>query len=271
VSGIIARTSGILSGMPGRRLRSLLALGLVALTLAVAPGCTGFARRDFMTLRRDPSGQAPDPAVTPEAVLQVYGARTVGWRWIAIHTWITMKRAGADGYRRYEVMGWGVDRGLPALRVDRMGPDNYWFGARPEVLLDLRGDGVQALIDRVEAAIGRYPYRDTYRTFPGPNSNTFIAWLGRQVPELGLELPPTAIGKDYLPDGDVAAPTPSGRGVQLSLYGLAGVLAGWEEGLELHLLGLTVGVDVKEPALKLPFVGRVGVVNGRPRTPAPGG
>lgn len=31
-----------------------------------------------------------------------------------------------------------------------------------------------------------------------------------------------------------------------------------EEGVELNLLSLTFGVDVKRPALKLPIVGRVG-------------
>jgi hypothetical protein len=54
------------------------------------------------------------------------------------------------------------------------------------------------------------------------------------------------------------AVTPSGRGVQLSVLGVAGVLAGWEEGLEVNLLGLTFGLDVKEPALKLPGWGRLG-------------
>jgi hypothetical protein len=46
--------------------------------------------------------------------------------------------------------------------------------------------------------------------------------------------------------------------VQLSLLGLAGVLVGWEEGLEVNLLGLTFGVDLNRPALKLPGFGRLG-------------
>lgn len=82
--------------------------------------------------------------------------------------------------------------------------------------------------------------------------------MGRAVPELRLDLPPTAIGKNYLPGGAVASTSPSGTGVQLSLLGLAGLLAGWEEGFEVNLLGLTFGVDLKHPALKLPGVGRVG-------------
>ena len=52
---------------------------------------------------------------------------------------------------------------------------------------------------------------------------------------------------------------PAGRGAQLSLLGVAGVLAGWDEGLELNVLGLTLGVDVRAPALKLPLVGRLGL------------
>jgi hypothetical protein len=84
------------------------------------------------------------------------------------------------------------------------------------------------------------------------------AYVGRAVPELRLDLPPTAIGKDYLPGGAIAGRPPGGRGVQVSLRGLGGALAGWEEGVEVNLLGLTLGLDVKEPALRLPALGRVG-------------
>lgn len=209
--------------------------------------------------RRDSSEQAPDPATTPQAVIQVYAARAVGWRGVlGAHSWIAVKPRGAPGYTRYEVIGWGVDRGLPAVRVNRTGPDNYWFGSRPDLLVDLRGDGVDTLIAKVEAAVAAYPYPTTYRTWPGPNSNTFTAHVGRAVPELRLELPPTAIGKDYLPGGAPAAVTPSGTGFQLSLLGLAGLLVGWEEGLEVNLLGLTFGLDLNRPALKLPGLGRLG-------------
>ena len=37
------------------------------------------------------------------------------------------------------------------------------------------------------------------------------------------------------------------------------MLAGWHEGVELNLLGLTFGLDVRQPALKLPAVGRLGM------------
>jgi hypothetical protein len=235
---------------------------VVTVALLTLAGCAALQRAGdrWWEARRDSSAQAPNPATTPEAVIQVYAARTVGWRGVfGVHSWIAMKSAGAPAYRRYEVVGWGVDRGLPAIRVDRSGPDNYWFGSRPELLVDARGEGVDELIERVETAVQRYPYGTTYRTWPGPNSNTFVAWIGREVPELRLHLPPTAIGKDYLPNAVPVGLTPAGRGAQLSLLGVAGVLAGWDEGVELNLLGLTFGFDVLAPALKLPVVGRVGL------------
>jgi hypothetical protein len=180
--------------------RTLSVMVVLAMSVA-AGGCAAVERagRNFWELERGPSGQAPDPATTPEAVVQIYAARTVGLRGlIAVHTWIAVKPRNADSYTRYEVIGWGVDRGAPAVRVNRAGPDNYWFGDRPARLVDLRGDGVDAIITRVEAAVAAYPYPSTYRTWPGPNSNTFTAWVGLSVPELGLELPPSAIGKGYL-------------------------------------------------------------------------
>jgi hypothetical protein len=183
----------------------------------------------------------------------------VGWRGLlAVHTWIALKPSGAPAYTRYEVMGWGVARGLPAVRVNRAGPDNHWFGARPDLLVDRRGPEVDDLIAQVEEAVRRYPYPSSYRTWPGPNSNTFTAHVGRLVPALRLDLPPTAIGKDFLTNGSLAAPSPSGTGMQLSLFGLLGVTAGWEEGLELNVLGLVVGIDPRPLALKVPVVGRVG-------------
>jgi hypothetical protein len=210
--------------------------------------------------RRDPTGLAPNPATTPEAVIQVYAARAVSWRGIfSMHTWIAVKPSGAPRYTRYEVLGFGVANGAPAIRIDRTGPDNYWFGARPQVILDRRGPDVDATIEHIHAAVLRYPYPHEYRAWPGPNSNTFTAYIARQIPELGLDLPSNAIGKDFLPEGALFAKAPSGSGFQVSLYGLAGILVAAEEGLEVNVLGLNIGVDAAVPALKLPAIGRLGL------------
>ena len=55
----------------------------------------------------------------------------------------------------------------------------------------------------------------------------------------------------------LVAPTP-GSGYQVSIGGVLGVMASRVEGLEINLLGLTFGIDPFSPALKLPFVGRLG-------------
>ena len=74
----------------------------------------GGAVRHWSQARWDSAGLAPDPATTPEPVVQVYAARAWGWKGIlAVHSWIVMKRAGAPAYERYEVVGWGVGRGAP--------------------------------------------------------------------------------------------------------------------------------------------------------------
>ena len=211
--------------------------------------------------RRDPTGLSPDPAVTQEAVIQVFAAPAVAWRGLfSVHTWIAVKPTGAPRFTRYEVLGFGVANGAPAVRIDRMGPDNYWFGARPQILLDRRGAGVDEMIAQVRAAVASYPYPNTYRPWPGPNSNTFLAHIARQVPELGIHLPSNAVGKDFLPGGGLFAAAPSGSGFQLSLYGLFGILLAAREGLEVNLLGLSLGVDPVRPALKLPALGRLGML-----------
>ncbi len=213
--------------------------------------------------RRDASGLAPDPATTREAIIQVYGARAVRWRGIfAVHTWIVVKPADAERYTRYEVMGWGVDRGIPAVRVDRSGPDNYWFGAKPELILERRGSVAEAMIPKIQKAVQDYPWPNDYVIWPGPNSNTFTAWIGRQVPELRLDLPAHAIGKDFM-DMPVGF-SPSGTGVQLSLMGMLGGTIGLEEGIEINILGLNFGIDLNTPALRLPGIGRLGFPQERP-------
>ena len=238
---------------------------LVLALLLFAPIGVSYALDDreatsWSTARRDPTGLAPDPAMTPEAVIQVYAARAFAWRGVfSVHTWIVVKPEAAASYTRYDVMGWGVERGVPAIRVDRMGPDNYWFGGKPEIVLERRGPEAGALIDKIRAAVDSYPYPDFYRAWPGPNSNTFIAHIGREVPELGLELPANAVGKDFLPNGALFAASPSGTGYQLSLFGLAGLTLALDEGLELNLLGLNMGVDPADLAIKLPGLGQIGI------------
>jgi hypothetical protein len=214
--------------------------------------------RAWRTERRASAGLAPNPASTPEPVVQVYGARCSRWRgYFGIHTWIAVKPGGARAYTIYEVLDSYFRRTGSAVAIRKRAPDARWFGHTPELLAERRGNGVAAQIGRIENAVREYPYAHEYVVWPGPNSNTFTAYVARAVPELRVNLPPTAIGKDYL-GGKLVARTPSGGGFQLSLFGLLGVLASGVEGFEVNVLGLAFGIDPFSPALRLPLVGRLG-------------
>jgi len=206
------------------------------------------------------SGKSPLPYTHKPALIQVYGARAYNWRGaFGIHTWIAAKRANARHYTVYQVIGWNLYRGQSTVSVHKGGPPDFlWFNAEPKLLLEHRGPETEQMINKIEQAVTDYPYPYRYHAWPGPNSNTFTAFIARRVPELRLDLPPTAIGKDYLANGKIIDQTPSGTGWQLSLLGILGVTLAQEEGIELNLLGLSAGIDINDLRLRLPGFGRVG-------------
>jgi hypothetical protein len=236
----------------------ILTLLLVGPLLTLAFGRVS-VHGDWRTASHRPTGLAPDPSVTPEAVVQVYASRAFGWRGaFADHMWFAVKPAGAAHYTRYEVIGWYGGGGRSVVAVsDQRPPDAEWYGKPPRLVREVRGRDADAVIARLPQAVASYPYPNTYSAWPGPNSNTFVAHLGREIPELRLALPSTAIGKDYLGNGQIFAHTPSGTGYQLSLGGVVGVIAAGEEGLEVNVFGLVIGIDVRNLALKVPGIGRV--------------
>lgn len=203
------------------------------------------------------SGILPPAASKPAAVIHVMAARTGGWKGVfAHHTWLVLKEKGARSYTRFDVVGWGN-----ALRVNGYPADGRWYGNDPVILLTLSGSDAERTIPRVRRAVDAYPYggRGSYAVWPGPNSNTFVASVAKHVPELSPALLPTAVGKDFPGWSLYLGTSPSGTGVQVSVAGLLGVTVGWIEGVEINVLGLIAGLDVRRPALKIPGWGRIGL------------
>ncbi len=245
------------------------ALTLVLLTLASA-GL--FTLQPLLNLGRQPlhindqiardqayhykrsTGLSPDPASHPEAIVQIFAARAWGFRGIfADHTWIAFKPANAPSYTVCQIKGWLLDeQGHSPLEVREGIPDLYWMGSPARLVLDLRGNMAEQAISDIICAVKNYPYKDKYRLWPGPNSNTFTAHIIRQVPQLRCVLPVTAIGRDYLDEGTFINRTPSNTGYQMSVYGLASVSAAQMEGLELSILGLTIRLDIQGRSIYLP-------------------
>lgn len=257
----------------GKRRRLWLALPLALLLLLVLPLAASTAlyglrggnlTGDWARASRAATGQAPAAATTSEAVIQVYAARAFNWRGaFGVHMWFALKPENAAGYTRAEVMGFGVQRGLRAVRVGPGVADGQWFGNPPELIKEWRGADAQALIPRILAAAENYADRDRYTIWPGPNSNSFIAAIARELPELRLALPPNALGKDYLGPRTLFARAPSATGWQVSLWGVLGVTLARDEGFELNLLGFVVGIDPGSLALKLPGFGNISLIDSR--------
>ncbi|QSP94679.1 DUF3750 domain-containing protein [Marinobacter salinisoli] len=218
----------------------------------------------WQTASRESAGLAPSPEDYNGAVVHVYGARAWSWRgYFAVHTWIATKEQGADHYQVHQVIGWrrNVVKSAPGV------PDRHWYGALPKLYTDIRGKEAEALIPAIYDAVESYPYPTKYKAWPGPNSNTFVAWVIRQVPGLDVALPNHAIGKDYLGESWVAE-VPGGAGYQLSVGGYFGLLAGVREGLELNVLGLSLGVNPMALGIKLPGIGELALRNPNPMAEA---
>ena len=202
------------------------------------------------------SGMLPAASADRDAVVYVMAARSGRWKGIfAVHHWLVLKPANGP-YERYDVVGWGSP-----VRRDHRAADARWYSSEPHIVHEVRGAEAEALIPKLRAAVAAYPWREygDYQVWPGPNSNSFVAHIARSVPELGVELDPAGIGKDWLGPGLQVGRMPSGTGWQVSLHGLIGAGASWREGVELHFLGATIGVDFDQPAIKLPALGRIGL------------
>jgi hypothetical protein len=246
-----------------RPVRSVLVAILTIFFFPLAIHAMLYAGKDrpssFRTADWSSVGMLQPATADREARLLVFTGRTGRWKGIfAVHSWVVFKPENASTWSRYDVVGWGQP-----VRTNGWAPDGRWFGDTPRVLVDIRGAAATALIPKVKAAIADYSYNNfgDYRMWPGPNSNTFTASVLRAVPQLQISLPPNAIGKDFR-----AHPyfgwTDSGTGVEASLWGLLGVKVGWVEGVELNILGLVAGFDLRHPGVKLPGFGRIGIDDG---------
>ncbi len=231
-------------------------LFLAPILVRGAQFAAGDAPRSWHRADWSSTGLLPEATQHRPARVIVFTGQAGSWKGVfAVHSWIVFKRAGDTRWTRYEVVGWGSP-----VRVNHRPPDGLWYGNVPVAIADVSGPQADRLIPKIEAAVKSYAYADygAYRVWPGPNSNSFVAAVLRAVPELGVALPANAVGRDYR-EGFYAGLTDSGTGVELNLNGLATLKLGWVEGVEVGLLGLVAGVDLRHPGVKLPGYGRIGL------------
>lgn len=202
------------------------------------------------------SRMLPEAADFKPARVTVFTGKAGAWKGIfSVHSWVVVKHANAATWTRYDVVGWGAP-----VRINGWPVDGRWYGSLPVAIADMSGTEAEKLIPHIEAAVKDYAYRQNgdYRIWPGPNSNSFVAAVLRAVPELRVSLPPNAVGRDFR-NGFYAGLSDSRTGIEISLYGVAGLKLGWVEGIEIDLLGLVAGLDLRHPGVKLPGFGRIGI------------
>jgi hypothetical protein len=248
-----------------RSWRRTIMLALVLLFFApVALRALGFAFQDRPRSFRDADwssvGGLPAAKDYPGARVLILAGQTGGWKGVvSLHSWVVIKDENAPNWTRYDVVGWGSP-----VRTNNWAPDGRWYGYNPVVVADITGAQAKAIIPKLQQAITSYRFANygDYRIWPGPNSNSFVASVLRAVPELGVTLPPNAIGRDFR-DGFHAGATDSGTGLEINLWGLAGFKIAAVEGLEFNLFGLVTGLDFRNLGIKLPAFGTL-TFNGMP-------
>ncbi|MBP0615877.1 DUF3750 domain-containing protein [Jiella mangrovi] len=247
------------------RILNFLILAIVAIFLVPAAASAaiwyfGDHATSWRTADWSSSGMLPPAREVEGARVYVFSARTGGLKGaVSEHSWIVVKEKGAEEYERWDKVGWGTPvrhNGYPA--------DGRWYSNEPRVVFSAEGDAAETLIPKLRDAIASYPFamRGGYHIFPGPNSNSFVAHVMRQVPEIDVSLPPVSVGRDYPTNGRLAFLDPDRRDLHLSLFGYAGVSAGWKSGLEINLFGLVAGIDARRIGIKVPAFGTFALLDG---------
>ncbi len=115
---------------------------------------------------------------------------------LAVHYWFVVFEPGGSCHR-WEV--WQkADAGgssVGHVHCDLKGPDDGVGGGPAQVAAEWRGDEARSIRKVLESA-ETYPYCRRYLAWPGPNSNTFAAWVLRRA-GVAHPLPWRAFGRNF--------------------------------------------------------------------------
>ena len=176
---------------------------------------------------------------------------------LAVHCFIDIKMGSDEDWGRIEIKK--PKKGVNAPeKIDMVTAqhEHRWKGdCLVKVLKVYRGEKAKRIAKRA-LELGQN-YKIPYRLFPGPNSNTFINYLVREIPELKVELEHNAFGRNHYPQLIKLQETGSGTGFQIDSFPLGATLC-YREGICLRLIHMELGISLFPPAIKLPFLPRFG-------------
>jgi hypothetical protein len=168
---------------------------------------------------------------------------------IARHPWFAVRRKNSEDWQIYEVGGGGAAPPFTDASYGNPIVHKVWRGEEGERAADCVEKYAPGIASHIEA---------NYIFYPGPNSNSFGPRVLRKC-KLAASLSSTSVGKDwYGKFGFGAGITSERTGVQLETP-IVGVRVGLKEGIELHVIGLSIGIDLWPPAIIVPIgPGRIG-------------
>jgi hypothetical protein len=183
-----------------------------------------------------------------DAVVMVLSNRLGGpLRRVARHGYLAVRHPGAKE--------WVIWECCPPGSHHRTDPFQPSFGDEVRLHGVVRGAKAERMIPCIDEATRRYG-DPSYWMWPGPNSNTYVDAVLRAC-DIHAELPSTAVGKDFRGVVGVSW-TSGGTGVQLETP-IVGLKIGLTEGIEIHIFGLSFGIDLWPPAIIVPVgEGRIG-------------
>lgn len=186
---------------------------------------------------------------TDEAIVMVLSNRLGGpLKRIARHAYIAVREAGGgDRWTIWECCS-------PGSHSSR-NPFNSSFGDEVRLHSVITGRRAAKAAECLGPATREYG-NPRYWMWPGPNSNTYVETVARAC-DIPVSLPSTAVGKDFR--GLIGASvTSEGTGLQLETP-VIGLRVGLKEGVEVHIFGLSLGIDLWPPAIIVPVGdGRIG-------------
>lgn len=170
----------------------------------------------------------------------------------AEHTWVDVKLGEEERWLRAEVLNESSGAACSPIGAVEARGDWRWSDEAVRVHAVIVGERAQRIAQRIESVTAQLAprYDGGYEAWPGPNSNTFVRDLSREIPELAFTFDHNALGKDYA--WLRAGLTPSRTGVELDTWPL-GFAVALREGFELHVLQLPFAVRVWPPRIALPI------------------
>lgn len=74
--------------------------------------------------------------------------------------------------------------------------NQYWHTTKIGEISGGEESLAASMFSFIENMSPNYPFQNNYTLFPGPNSNTYVAWVLKHFPEAKIQLPWNAFGKN---------------------------------------------------------------------------